>query len=124
MDAVSSALNTHKSSDDHDGRYYRKDEWARYTVGAGYVKLPNGMILQWGLSPSVEHDGNTYVPFPIVFPMECLRVIAVKQNSTTSEDDNWAVVRGFSKTEADFRMEGMAGAQSGTRYVAYLAIGH
>src|SRR5690606_5987234 len=122
QDYVDERFNTHAASGDHDGRYYRKNEWARSAAGAGYVKLPNGMILQWGLSPSVGHDGNTSATFPIAFPTDCLRVIAVKQNSTTTNDDNWAVVRGFSRTGADFRMEGTGSGQSGTRYVAYLAI--
>lgn len=104
--------------------FYPRSFWASSASASGYVKFPNGIIIQWGLSPSVGHDGNTSAAFPIAFPTDCLRVIAVKQNSTTSHDDNFAVVRGFSKTRADFRMEGVPGSQSGTRYVAYLAIGY
>ncbi|OUN01112.1 MAG: hypothetical protein BAA04_13615 [Firmicutes bacterium ZCTH02-B6] len=104
--------------------FYPRSFWASLASESGYVKFPNGIIIQWGRSPEVQHDGNTSATFPIAFPTDCLRVIAVKQNSTTSDDDNFAFVRGFSKTGADFRMEGAGDRRSGTRYVAYLAIGY
>lgn len=34
----------------------------------GYVKLSNGMILQWGTLYNVKNDTSTWVNFPIVFP--------------------------------------------------------
>src|SRR5690606_6174507 len=42
---VDERFDTHAASGDHDSRYYRKNEWARSAGSAGYVKLPNGMIL-------------------------------------------------------------------------------
>ena len=34
----------------------------------GYVKLPSGVIMQWGTSASVAVGVNTAVTFPIAFP--------------------------------------------------------
>lgn len=39
----------------------------------GYIKLPGGLIVQWGLSPSGV-TGNQQIFFPIPFPTMCLGV--------------------------------------------------
>lgn len=48
----------------------------------GYMKLPNGWIIQWG---QVQVTLSTNVTFPIAFPNSCLRVIVCEgaANSTT-----------------------------------------
>ena len=42
----------------------------------GYVKLPGGLIIQWGLSTNTNSVGIGYMgqAFPIPFPNECLTV--------------------------------------------------
>lgn len=42
--------------------------------GNGYQKMPNGIIIQWGITGSVATGGSTTVTFPIAFPTSCLNV--------------------------------------------------
>lgn len=91
----------------------------------GYQKLPNGLIIQWGISEAIGIDSQVTVNFPIPFPNACFIVVAVKYNPPqTSDDDNFCVVRGWTLSSATFWMEHTAGGgQSGARYAAYIAIG-
>ncbi|MBK3800467.1 hypothetical protein GAY33_14695 [Azospirillum brasilense] len=45
-------------------------------AGSGYIKFPNGLILQWGNGPCAA-NGNTSLTFPIAFPNNCYRVIPI-----------------------------------------------
>ncbi|NYH21376.1 gp53-like domain-containing protein [Paraburkholderia bryophila] len=45
-----------------------------FVANGGYAKLPNGLIVQWGLAVSGS-GGNVNVTFPIAFPNGFLRVI-------------------------------------------------
>ena len=47
----------------------------------GWVKLPNGLILQWG-SDSVAQAG-TVITFPVAFPNACLQVLVSVQGNST-----------------------------------------
>ncbi len=47
---------------------------AQFT-SSGYVKLPNGLILQWGFTPSLSTTADTTVVLPIAFPNNALQVI-------------------------------------------------
>ena len=40
----------------------------------GYQKLPSGLILQWGTTPSISTDSSYAVTFPIAFPTACVTV--------------------------------------------------
>jgi len=46
VDAVSSALNTHRSSGDHDGRYYTKSQLDPILAAASRL-VPPGVIVMW-----------------------------------------------------------------------------
>ena len=61
-----------------DGTYFQmmSQEGNAFTqsVGTnGWVKLPNGLILQWGFAGS--SSSGTTVAFPIAFPNACLQVV-------------------------------------------------
>jgi len=42
----------------------------------GYVKLPGGLIMQWGTG-SVSGGGSAQINFPISFPTNVLNVVAI-----------------------------------------------
>ena len=42
----------------------------------GYTKLPNGMIMQWGVITGLNTNTNITVTLPVVFPNSCLNVSA------------------------------------------------
>lgn len=54
----------------------------------GYTKLPNGLILQWGVSYFSDTDTLRTVTFPIAFPNGCLNAIIAPQYN----GDNWRSV--------------------------------
>jgi hypothetical protein len=43
--------------------------------GNGYLKLPNGMILQWGLNNPSGNSSGAVITFPTAFPTSCLAVV-------------------------------------------------
>ena len=45
----------------------------------GYVTLPGGVIIQWGLTGVIPDDSTLTVTFPIPFPNACLNVNATEQ---------------------------------------------
>ena len=57
----------------------------------GYTYLPNGFILQWGLTGDIAGDNGVNVTFPITFPNACLQVVAChdrdRQGNDTYPDD-------------------------------------
>lgn len=52
-------------------------------VTNGYLKLPGGLILQWGQNSGSSGGGQTY-NFPISFPNACLNIIGVNSNAPGS----------------------------------------
>jgi len=64
--------------------FYPRSFWASSASASGYVKFPNGIIIQWGLSPSGTSVGVS-VTFPIAFPNACLVVVTSKAQRETYE---------------------------------------
>ena len=50
-------------------RDYRS-QWGQ----TGWVKLPNGLILQWGKTPVIHDENSTDIVFPIAFPNKVLNI--------------------------------------------------
>lgn len=49
----------------------------------GYQRLPNGLILQWGITLSIRDEQELVTSFPITFPTACLSVhLTEKQKSS------------------------------------------
>lgn len=67
------AMNNHRTSGDHDGRYAQLQHFLGNLSGNGYQPLPNGLILQWGSLPS-NSEVTRRVTFPIPFPSACFSV--------------------------------------------------
>ena len=67
-------------------------------AGAGYVKLPNGIIIQWGGGGSgVNSETTATVTFPITFPNACLRVIGTTYCSgANAAVDGWVQIKSYS----------------------------
>jgi hypothetical protein len=82
----------------------------------GYVKLPNGLIIQWGQVMALANNGVTAITFPIAFPSTCLHVIG---NSEVSSG-------GFGANFGSWTVSGANVWQDDTvnRNAHYLAIGY
>ena len=49
---------------------------ARSLTTNGYVKLSNGLVIQWGKTASIGTGGSAAVTFPIAFPTNCAVVVS------------------------------------------------
>ena len=49
-------------------------------AGNGYVRLPSGILIQWGVASA--STGGTISNFPIAFPGTCWSIVAVNKNQT------------------------------------------
>ena len=58
------SLNTTVQTSDY------RSQWGQ----TGWVKLPNGLILQWGKTPVVHDENSTDIVFPIAFPNKVLNI--------------------------------------------------
>lgn len=67
----------------------------------GYVKLPGGVILQWGKANTASSGGITSVTFPIAFPNACLNVTSSRIVVTTGTGNAY-LVRSYSTTGAQW----------------------
>src|SRR5690606_9642667 len=73
----------------------------------GYVKLPNGLIFQWGKSTANHlHNASSprsYTIFPIAFPVACFNVQITEETAGTYSyegiHESTVSVRGLSKTQ-------------------------
>jgi len=64
--------------------------WSQQFQATGYSVLPNGTIIQWGVTPSAFGGDASYaVTFPMAFPNACLVPIAVPVYGDMN-GDNWA----------------------------------
>lgn len=52
----------------------------------GYTRLPNGLILQWGVTGNIGQDSSGSVTFPIAFPsaVYCITITGRQGINTTS----------------------------------------
>lgn len=90
----------------------------------GYVKLPNGLIFQWGIG-STEGPGtrNTPVSFPISFPTQCF-VVLISAQWNTSQNSSLAQVEAGSITTSGFSFGvASAGSVNGATAPSWIAIG-
>lgn len=63
-------------------------DFAQSRATNGYQKLPNGLIIQWGVLSGVGGDSYNAVTFPIAFPNTCLNA----QSSVSANGAIWGGV--------------------------------
>ena len=51
----------------------------------GWVKLPNGLIIQWGKTPVIHDERSTDIVFPIAFPNKVLNIQLTENQMRTVE---------------------------------------
>jgi len=87
----------------------------------GYTRLPNGIIIQWGVVGNIQGDEEITVNFNIEFPHLCFVVVATAD--VPFNIDQWATVRDINTTSFVARMEYYAGNKDdGT--IKWIAIGY
>jgi hypothetical protein len=90
----------------------------------GYVKLPGGLILQWGTKPAGTAD--VIITFPLPFPTACLAVVGTSSFAVSTSA--MVVVHCVLPTQTDFRWYGRADTGAGpaaeTTGGSWIAIGY
>ena len=91
----------------------------------GYVKLPSGIIIQWGTLSGTGVHGTSYsFTFPISFPTACQSISAtVQQGITATTTSVYMPITALSTTGATVQYGAMNGA-SYTYSYRWIAIGY
>lgn len=58
-----------------------RSQWGQ----SGWVKLPNGLILQWGKTPVIHDESSKDIVFPIAFPNKVLNIQLTENQMRTVE---------------------------------------
>lgn len=71
-----------------DGKFTLKTDFEASKQDTGYIKLPNGLIIQWGKTgrypPGVTKIKETQL-FPIAFPNKCLSITSQVQDHSIND---------------------------------------
>ncbi|EMF5207786.1 phage tail protein [Enterobacter roggenkampii] len=93
--------------------------------GAGWQKLPSGMIIQWG---QVLSNSGGFAPwaFPITFPNSCLQIYATPFVGASAQNFTLTMIGNPTKTGATTAcyVSGVQSSVNGQVGVRYLAIGY
>ena len=99
------------------------NDMAHSTTANGYVKLTNGLIIQWGRGNSVNGETSVETQFPITFPTACLRVVASPFCSNANAGvDGWIQVMSYDTSK--FTYFGQYSGDVGGIACDYIAIGY
>ncbi|MGZ7897232.1 phage tail protein [Haemophilus sp. SZY H56] len=79
--------------------------YSYYLGKTGWIKLPSGLIIQWGQTP-VNHNGkSTDIVFPIAFPIQVINIqLTENQMRTVAENATHLVALDVTNTKFTFKM--------------------
>ena len=86
---------------------------------AGWTKLPNGLIIQWGKTPVVHDERSTDIVFPIAFPNKVLSIqLTENQMRTTENNATHLAALNVSKTKFTFKINSTSPIDSSAYWFA------
>ena len=91
--------------------------WAASKDVAGYVKFPNGFIIQWG-EAYVGANSTGYKYFPIAFPTACISV-QVTHKTTATNWDKVCVAGNYTRTSCT-----IANCETVNSMINWMALGY
>lgn len=91
--------------------------WAASKDIAGYVKFPNGFIIQWG-EAYVGANSKGYKSFPIAFPTACISV-QVTHKTTATNWDKVCVAGNYTRTSCT-----IANCETVNSMINWMALGY
>lgn len=91
--------------------------WAASKDVSGYVKFPNGFIIQWG-EAYVGANSTGYKSFPIAFPTACISV-QVTHKTTATNWDKVCVAGNYTRTSCT-----IANGETVTSMINWMALGY
>lgn len=91
--------------------------WAASKDASGYVKFPNGFIIQWG-EAYVGANSTGYKLFPIAFPTACISV-QVTHKTTVTNWDKVCVAGNYTRTSCT-----IANCETVNSMINWMALGY
>ena len=91
--------------------------WAASKGASGYVKFPNGFIIQWG-EAYVDANSTRYRSFPIAFPTACISV-QVAHKTTATNWDKVCVAGNYTRTSCT-----IANCETVNSTINWMALGY
>lgn len=91
--------------------------WAASKDASGYVKFPNGFIIQWG-EAYVGANATGYKSFPIAFPTACISV-QVTHKTTATNWDKVCVAGNYTRTSCT-----IANCETVNSMINWMALGY
>lgn len=91
--------------------------WAASKDASGYVKFPNGFIIQWG-EAYVGANSTGYKSFPIAFPTACISV-QVTHKTTATNWDKVCVAGNYTRTSCT-----IANGETVNSMINWMALGY
>jgi hypothetical protein len=91
--------------------------WAASKNVAGYVKFPNGFIIQWG-EEYIGANSTRYKLFPIAFPTACISV-QVTHKTTATNWDKVCVAGNYTRTSCT-----IANCETVNSMINWMALGY
>lgn len=91
--------------------------WAASKAVSGYVKFPNGFIIQWG-EAYVGANSTGYKSFPIAFPTACISV-QVTHKTTATNWDKVCVAGNYTRTSCT-----IANCETVNSMINWMALGY
>lgn len=91
--------------------------WAASKDVSGYVKFPNGFIIQWG-EAYVGANSTRYKSFPIAFPTACISV-QVTHKTTATNWDKVCVAGNYTRTSCT-----IANGETVNSMINWMALGY
>ena len=91
--------------------------WAASKDASGYVKFPNGFIIQWG-EAYVGANSKGYKSFPIAFPTACISV-QVTHKTTATNWDKVCVAGNYNRTSCT-----IANCETVNSMINWMALGY
>lgn len=91
--------------------------WAASKDASGYVKFPNGFIIQWG-EAYVGANSRGYKSFPIAFPTACISV-QVTHRTTATNWDKVCVAGNYTRTSCT-----IANCETVNSMINWMALGY
>lgn len=91
--------------------------WAASKDASGYVKFPNGFIIQWG-EAYVGANATGYKSFPIAFPTACISV-QVTHKTTATNWDKVCVAGNYTRTSCT-----IANGETVNSMINWVALGY
>lgn len=91
--------------------------WAASKGASGYVKFPNGFIIQWG-EAYVGANSTGYKSFPIAFPTACISV-QVTHKTTATNWDKVCVAGNYTRTSCT-----IANCETVNSMINWMALGY